>query len=172
MGPRRRRKHTLDVAEKQTLASEGFDDKPPKIIIANQPTVLVNIDGEPQFVPVEISRVESVINTPFTILRKEKVLYLYAGDKTWYTAHAIAGPWTVTTQVPSDVRMLEPKESEDDADKPADANTKPPAIMIATEPTELINIDGQPQYKALPGNKLTYVSNADGHLLMELTSQR
>lgn len=163
----------LDIAEKQNLASGGFDDSPPIIIIADKPTVLVNIDGEPQFVPVEGSDAESIINTPFLILRNEKNLYLSAGAQTWYTATSIAGPWTIAAQVPPDVQGLEPqKEQTPDADKSIDKNELPPAILVTTEPTELINIDGPPQHKALPGNKLNYISNADADLFMEISSQR
>lgn len=163
----------LDIAEKQSLASEGFEDRPPKIIIADEPTVLVNIDGEPQFVPLEDSDVESVINTPFLILRKATALYLSAGAQTWYTATNIAGPWTIATQVPEDVQQLEPPDEEGgEGGEPGDENEKPPAILVATEPTELIVIEGLPQHKAISGNKLTSISNADTELFMDLETQR
>jgi hypothetical protein len=162
----------LDIAEKQTVASEGFDDSPPKIEFADQPTVLVNIDGPPNFVPTEISGVENVINSPFTLLRQAEVLYLYAGAQTWYTGSALSGPWTITTQVPSGVRQLQPADETPDPEAPpVDKNETPPAILVATEPTELINIDGPPQYKPLPGNKLNYVNNSDGDLFIEIESQ-
>jgi hypothetical protein len=163
----------LDIAEKQSHASEGFDDQPPVILFADQPTVLVNIDGAPKFVPAENSDLETVINTPFTLLRKGKTLYLYAGAETWYAATSISGPWTVSGRVPDDVLKLQPaEEASDPGGPPVDETEQPPAILVATEPTELINIEGQPQHKPLPGNKLTTISNADSDLFMELASQR
>lgn len=162
----------LDIAEKQHVASEGFDDSPPIILFADEPTVLVNIDGTPNFVPTETAGIDTVINSPFTILRQSEVLYLYAGAETWYTAASLAGPWKVIREIPAAVRPLQPKEEARDPEAPpVDANEKPPAILVATEPTELINIKGAPQYKPLPGNKLNYVKNADSDLFMEIESQ-
>ena len=163
----------LDIAEKQSMASDGFDDTPPRIIVADQPTVLVNIDGDPQWVPVEGSYLKIVINSPFLIVQKATIFYLYGGAETWYSARDIYGPWTVAGLVPEEVRQLEPAEEDSDPNEPpVDETEQPPAIMVATKPTELINIDGQPQFKALPGNKLTVVENADVDLFMELATQR
>ena len=143
-----------------------------KIIIADEPTVLVNIDGEPQFASSEGSDLESVINTPFLIVKQSNTFYLYGGAKTWYASYAVTGPWNVAELVPANVRQLEPAEEEHDPVEPVDGNETPPAIMVATEPTELIVIDGLPQHKVIADNKLTSISNADTELFMDLETQR
>ena len=86
----------LGLAEKQLLASQGFDDSPPEIMFRQQPTVLVTIDGDPQLRPVPDSEIQAVVNTPFLIAqdpRNPGVYYLFAGADTWYKASEIQGPW-------------------------------------------------------------------------------
>ena len=50
------------------------------------------------------------------------------------------------------------------------APASPPVIVVATEPTELIVTDGKPEWTALTGGELLYVSNTESPWLRELST--
>jgi hypothetical protein len=165
----------LDLAERERVASEGFNNDPPTIVVVDTPTVLVLLDGEPKLQKIENTRFEHVVNTAFVIIHdpKSKTFYLSAGADTWYTARAATGPWTVARSVPREISDLVKEEEPEEVPEGADEGpSTPPAILVATEPTELIVTDGQPEYSPMPGGELLYVNNTDSDVLMEIESQR
>ena len=164
----------LDLAEKQTQVAEGFDDTPPKILFRQEPTVLVTIDGEPQLRELGDTGVQGVTNSPFLIAQDPKgkaAYYLYAGADTWYKAPAVEGPWQVTSNVPKQIRQLEPEEEELDPEEAAEGPSTPPAIMVSTEPAELIVTEGPMQFSPLADGELLVVTNSESDLLREVASQ-
>ena len=61
-----------------------------------QPSVLVYIDGEPQFVPIEGTKLVRVVNTRVLLLKDStgKRSICTCWTATWRRA-ALAGPWSV-----------------------------------------------------------------------------
>ncbi|MEJ2084380.1 MAG: carbohydrate-binding family V/XII [Acidobacteriota bacterium] len=168
---------SLDQADVRRKAAEGFNDTPPEIIVSNEPAVLVSIDGEPRMQTLEGSDLEYVVNTPFVILKQTsaKTVYLYAGNDTWYQAGSPLGPWRLASSVPKSIRAAAPKDEDlpeemDSANQPT--SSAPPKIIVATQPSELIVIDGQPEYTPLAGGELLYVSNTEEDLLVEVATQK
>ena len=165
----------LELADRERVAADGFNNDPPRIIILDTPTVLVSIDGEPKMQKIENTSFQHVANTAFVIIEdpKKKTFYLSAGADTWYTAKAVMGPWAVASSVPEEISGLvqeeEPEEPPEDADE---GPTTPPAILMATEPTELIVTEGKPEYSPMPGGELLYVKNTESDILVEIASQR
>ncbi len=176
----------MDLAETRRMAAEGFDDKPPKIELATYPAILVTIDGQPQIRDVEGTSLKRVVNTPFLIVLDPQRggYYLYAGNEQWYTATKVTGPWQVTASVPSNVAALAPIEEEREAQRDAEAEaaedevetepepSQPPAILVATEPTELVVTDGDPKWGPLQGNDLLYVTNSESDIILEVATQK
>ena len=141
---------------------------PPRIVYRKQPTVLVSLDGDPIYQKVEGAKgIERVLNTPFTMARAEGKLYLGAGGDLWYSAPKLEGPWTAGASPPAQVRALEPATKiEQDADKP------PPAVLVVTNPTELIVSDGEPSWTPVEGMDLLYLDNTDSDVFLEVATQR
>ena len=165
----------LDLAEKQLQAAEGFNDDPPKILFREEPTVLVSIEGEPQLREIPDSGIQAVVNTPFMIVQdpdNRGQFYLYAGSETWYQAPAVEGPWKVTQKVPKKIRQLQPQEEEVDPEEAAEGPSTPPALLVVTEPAELIVFDGPPQYMPIAGSELLIVTNSESDVLREVSSQK
>jgi hypothetical protein len=166
---------SLEISEQQGLAATNFDDSPPAVLFTDEPTVLVSIDGEPRFQELEKTGVQTVVNTPFLIAQdpdKKDRYYLYAGADTWYEARAVKGPWSSTTKVPKKIKQLEPEDEEIDPEDEAESPDEPPAIVVATEPTELIVTDGQPQFLPLGNGNLLIIKNTENDVLRENTTQR
>ena len=168
---------SLDQADVRRKAAEGFNDTPPEIIVSTEPAVLVSIDGEPRMQKLEGSDLEYVVNTPFAILKQpsKKTLYLYAGSDTWYKADAVRGPWKITKSVPKKIQDAAPKD-EDMPDDLSEANqptsSTPPKVLVTTRPSELIVIEGNPEYTPLAGGELLYVSNTEDDVLVEVATQK
>ena len=165
----------LDLAEVQTRAAEGLDNSAPKIIFHQEPSVLITIDGEPQLREAGQEGLKAVVNTPFLLVQDPKdqnLYYLYAGSDTWYKATAVMGPWAVTNKVPKKVRKLEPEDEEVDPEVAAEGPSTPPAIVVTTEPAELIVTEGPPEYKPIAGSELLIVTNSESDILREVASQQ
>ena len=163
----------LELAESQSQAAQGFEDAAPKILFADKPTVLVSIDGEPQLEDIDDTDLRVVINTPFTIVldSKSKVYYLYSGNDAWYSAPAAEGPWEVANKVPKKIRKIQPEDEEVDEEDAEETPSSPPALLVATEPTELIVTDGPPALEPIAGGELLVYSNTEDDVIVEIASQ-
>jgi hypothetical protein len=167
---------TLEATEKQQVNTQKINTDPPRILFEKQPAVLISLDGEPNMKPVENSDLMRVINTPFTIIfkQKENAYYLFADANTWYKARDIKGQWEIAASVPKEVVKLAPESQNEDEGADGEEASKPgpePKIIVVTEPTELISCTGDPEFTPISGTELLYVSNTDSDVLLHVTSQ-
>lgn len=73
---------------------EGFNPEPPQIIVAMAPAILLAVQGEPQFKPMESSPYSLVLNASWPLLKhrtQEKYFLLY--KQGWWTTDQLAGTW-------------------------------------------------------------------------------
>jgi hypothetical protein len=177
---------TLSLAasqDQQKAAAVPLRNDPPIIIFSAQPSILVTIDGAPKDVAVTGQPIMRVVNTTVFLARDNDDAYWLHVYDGYMTAKALAGPWTVARKIPSavskageaaakagQVDMLTGAAS-DSSPKPTLKNTTPPAIYVATSPTELIVTDGPPNYEAIDGTSLLYVSNTHADVFEEVNTQ-
>jgi hypothetical protein len=159
---------SLTNSEREQKSLAELKNDPPKIIFENKLAVLLLYDGELRWSDVEKSSYERAINTPFLVMRdkRSKTCYLSSG-KLWYSAKDPLGPWQSITKPPSDLVKMLPK---DDSDAPMPG--KPPAIVVVTEPTELVVSDGEPKWKPVGEGALLYVENTETPWIRELDTQQ
>ena len=139
---------------------------PPELVFSTQPAMLVSIDGEPVLQDIEGSKYERVVNSAFLIVKDGRIHYLYVGSNVWFEANEIAGPWHITAGVPADIESLVEPAEEDTVDL---SDMK---IIIATEPTELMVLDGPPTWAPVEGMDLLYLANTDSNAFLELSTQK
>jgi hypothetical protein len=156
--------------------SVQLKNDPPPIFYSASPAILLNVDGEPAFAPVEGTGLEFLVNTNWDLFRDKakKDLYLL-GPNGWFTAKELAGPWTPTTELPKDMTKLPAGENFDDVKKmvPARAAGGPPLqVFYSNAPAELILLRGAPVYAKIPGTNLLYVTNTDGDVFVDNTSRQ
>ncbi|HNP34840.1 MAG TPA: carbohydrate-binding family V/XII [Woeseiaceae bacterium] len=158
---------SLATAEMEQRSLDNLKNDPPKIVFREQLSVLVLYDGKPRFSAVEGSDYERVLNTPVVVVRRKKTdKYYLSSGQFWYQATDAMGPWMTTNSPPADLVKMLPKP-----DKDQEGGTgAPPAIVTATEPTELISSDGKPDWETLPGGELMYVENTESPWLRELST--
>jgi hypothetical protein len=117
---------------------------------------------------------EYVVNTAFFIVReKGKSTYYIKGGKFWYQSDDITSGWKATEKVPSNVLKLAEDNIEDtEPDSISASITEPPALIVVTKPSELIQTDGDPDYQSIEGTSLLYIKNTESDILMDINSQK
>jgi hypothetical protein len=168
----------LEASDDRIKTVEVKND-PPKIIISTKPATLVLIDGEPQLRDVPNVDLQRVINTRSILLFDiDEKLYFLRVEDWWLQSKAIDGPWEYGKKLPKDMKKAEeylvsqnqvqdptgeeakPKQSLKDAGK----NAQVPVVYVVFAPTELVETTGDPQYAAITGTGLEYVSNTSGNI--------
>ena len=151
-------------------------NEPPKIMIATKPSLLVLIDGTLELRDVPDTKVQRVINTRSTLLYHNTLYYLHV-EGSWLQAPKLEGPWSPAQPLPEEIKKVEksvsensgqPAESNPSQQKPAPTKTgtgaNVPVVYVLFEPAELIEIEGNPQYKTIPSTNLEYIHNTSGNI--------
>ena len=171
--------------QKEKGESKPLKNDPPKIVFSTTPAILVLIDGAPKYGPVAGSTYTRILNTRPLLLKDPSgahFLRLLAG---WLTGPAFTGPWTVARTVPGgeldklmqslsqtqSIDLLDFVDPQDPKSRPTIAKGPIPAIVVATEPTELIVTQGEPNYSPIDGTQLLYASNTTGHVFKHIGDQ-
>jgi len=169
----------LETAEMEQATADDLDTTPPIIKVVMHPAVLVTLDGEPVLGDMEGTKLMRVVNTPaFIVHDKGWKSYFMTDGNRWLTAVEIGGPWQPAGELPRRVEALDEArrmagradvaEKKDESDEPERA----PRIVVATEPTELIVIDGGPQFTPIERTGLIYVMNTESDVFVEIETQR
>ncbi len=176
---------SISKAEVAQLTQPVRND-PPVILFSQAAAVLVHIDGDPVWRPVEGTPFQRVLNTRSLLLRNgasgDVFLHLLGG---WMAAPALAGPWVVSGLVPAGADALAQKLAQegvvdlmDAAPDPKDPQKVPtlatakPDVIVATRPTEVIVTQGPPNWVPIPGTELLYVENTTGNVFKDIVNQQ
>jgi hypothetical protein len=145
---------------------EGINAEPPPIFFSSTPAILVNLDGEPIWSPIEQNDLRFAVNTNWDLFEHgpSKTFYLRS-ESSWLRASAVEGPWTAAGNLPESFARL-----------PDDANwqevqaalpvknvdpSKTPNVFVSFQPAELILLEGRPEYENVEGTALVWVSNTE-----------
>src|SRR5580765_3641662 len=159
-------KQSLATAETEKKSIEALKHDPPKILVEYEPSVLLLYDGEPRTLAMGNTDYEFVANASFAVIKDKKSGTFYlCGGKLWYTAQNAKGPWTSIDKPPAEIAKLVPPDT---SSTPAPA--KPPKIVVATEPTELVAMDGKANWQPLGNGDLMYITNTDSKVVREVAT--
>lgn len=162
---------SAENVERVNKLEDDLNNKSPDIYFRKNPTVLVNIDGEPVIRKDEESDLEYVINTPFLITKKKKTYYLKGGEF-WFEAREITSTeWKYTKKAPKDVQKFADAKFEGQETRKAEKDETIPEILVVTKPSELIISVGELEYKPISGTSLLYVTNTESDIIMNIDSQ-
>jgi hypothetical protein len=151
-----------------------------KIIFAEEPAILIVIEGEPVYQPLKGTDLERVTNTkPFIVRDSAGIHYLKVLDG-WMQAYGLRGRWSVSGVPPrgaeQELRRLEVANAIDLLETLGKPDNRPhlddataPAIFISMTAAELIVMDGPPRYAPLRGTALEYVENTTATVFKEPT---
>ena len=172
----------VKVAEREKKSAQGLKHEPPRIAFAQEPSVLVTFDGEPEFRDVEGTPVKVAVNAAlFVVLDTRSGRYYLSGGRAWwYEAANPLGPWHSVSGPPADIAALAAKAAEEqrkeDKDAAAGDGTEaasPPLILAVTEPTELIVTEGKPSFTPVAGTdgSLLAVDNTESDVFLDVPGQ-
>lgn len=155
-----------------TSASYEVKNDPPQVFFSTRPAMLVLIDGTPEFRPVKETRLERVINTRALMLRDpmSAKLSLNVMDG-WLEAPALAGPWTIASQTPTDLKKVNLPDGANNSLAVALMQNGVPSIFVSTQPAELLQTQGEPQVAPIEGTQLIYVANTENDIFVLTSSQ-
>lgn len=157
----------------QGAGDAGVANDPPRIIVSDRPAALVVIDGEPALRPYGPG-VERVINTRALILLENGAFHLRAFGG-WLRADSVAGPWTPEPFAPAGVEAGLRSAIDDpaiDLLEPGPGAEGSAVVYVTTEPAELVQTRGAPNFTPVPGTGLLYASNAETPLILNLDDQK
>jgi hypothetical protein len=172
----------LAALESEDPGVEAFEvnNDPPKIIFTTRPSLLVLIDGPPQYRDVGGTDLQLMFNTRATILldTKQKEYYLNVMDG-WLRASDLgAGSWSYVSEIPDEMKEItlgiqerqEPKAPEGSKPPSLEQSKKErriPDIYVSGKPAELLVTEGAPQFEPIVGTELEYVKNTTANIFRD-----
>ena len=156
----------LDASTIKAKNVSGVKADPPVVFYSTRPAVLVNLDGNPVWSPIQGNELRFAVNTNWDLFEhpSSKTLFL-RHESAWMKASDVNGPWVAAGTLPASFTKL-----------PADENWKEvraalpgrtiaasalPTVFVSTKPAELILLRGQPQYEPVGGTRLLWVRNTE-----------
>ncbi len=161
-------------ADAEIPATAGLNSSPPRIVIASTASILLNIDAKPQWVPIKGTGLEFVLNSNWDVFRQQGKQTSYLRyQQNWLTAPSLEGDWSWVSALPEDLGKL-PKDGNwadvrpavpTDTTKIKAPNSQAPQVIYATTPTELIQLDGEPEWQAVGTEGIEFAANTRQELL-------
>src|SRR5688572_7070049 len=160
----------LAFVDKSTISPknvQGLKSDPPRIILAETPSILVSFDGDPIWSPIKDNELKFAVNTNWDLFQHDPTgLYYLRNDTSWLRATDLKGYWSRAPKLPDSFSKLPDDENwkEVKANLPGAAAKSLPKVYVTTAPTELIYIEGKPKYEPVPNTGLLWISNTEADL--------
>ena len=151
----------------------------PTVFFSTEPAELIQLNGEPRYVPVPGTNLLWVSNTESDLFRLGKdgpVFYLVAGR--WFKTTNLGGEWTFATPtLPADFKMisLEHPRSRVLASVPGTQQAAEAVLLARVPQTAHVNkrevkapdvvYQGDPQYAPIQGTQLQRAANTDKDII-------
>jgi hypothetical protein len=145
----------------------GLKSDPPRIILTQTPSILVNFDGEPIWSPIKDNELKFAVNTNWDIFQHTPTgLYYLRYENVWLRATDLQGYWSAAGKLPESFNKLPDDDNWKDvrANLPGTSAKKLPKVYVTTDPSELILIQGEPTYVPVPNTGLLWISNTESDL--------
>ncbi len=151
----------LDKSQIMPKNVEGVKADPPAIFYSTSPAMLVNLDGEPVWSPIKKNDLGSRSTRTGTCSSTDPARRSISGTATAGSARpTIKGPWKAAGKLPGSFTQLPADDNWKDvkAALPGQPLAAPPKVFVSTTPAEMILLTGAPNYLAVTGTQLLWVS--------------
>lgn len=157
------------LEEPASVGNAAFNPRPPRILIREVPTVLVVLDGEVQL--REIPGAKRVVNSPSFLVVDAGGAWWLRGELDWLTGPGIDGPWAIPSGSPPAPVVEAARQAGFPTAVARMGDAKAPAVVVATEPTELVVFDGKPSFEPVGDDgALLSATNTDTTVLVEVAT--
>lgn len=152
----------------------------PDIIVRTKPAELIQSKGEPNFAPIQGTELLYMSNSDDNVFMQIKTqAYFVLLTGRWYTAAALAGPWTFvrSDSLPPDFAKI-PEGSEKDVVLASVAGTKaaqeakldaqiPQTAVVDRKNAKCeVKYDGDPKFEKVEGTAMYYAVNTSSSVLL------
>ena len=170
---------SIDQNQQETKLSKDLNNDAPKVFYVTRPSILVLIDGEPKLQQNNDWGLETVMNSPFTIVKNNDGRFYLYGGKHWYAAPSATGPYSYTNDnIPQNLQKVQnavdnansSNAGYDDSVSASNQN-EISDIIVSTKPAELIQSNGQPSFTAIDGTSLSYMNNSSNDIILDNNSK-
>lgn len=167
--------NALKLNQEETKLSSDINNNPPKILYSSKPSLLVVIDGAPKLQTNSKWNVQTVVNTPFIIVKNNNDKFYLYGGKHWYTASSATGTYRLTTDVPKNLETIQADiaaaNKENNVQQEDNDNTIS-NIIVSIEPAELLQSNGEPNFTSIQGTNLLFIKNSNNDIFMDVEGQQ
>ena len=146
---------------------DGLKSDPPIIFLTKTPSILVSFDGDPIWSPIKDNELKFAVNTNWDVFQHGPTgLYFLRYENTWLRSTDLKGQWSAAGKLPDSFSKLPQDDNWKDvrASLPGQHVSQTPYVYVSTEPAELISIQGEPKYDAVPNTGLLWISNTESDL--------
>jgi hypothetical protein len=156
----------IDMSQVMPQNVDGIKADPPLIFFSKRPAVIVIFDGNPIWSPIKDNDLKFAVNTNWDAFQHtpSNTLYLRI-EESWLKAPDLKGPWTPAGELPASFTKLPDDDNwrEVKAHLPGKklSDKETPTVFVTVESAELILLDGEPEYVAVTGTQLHWVSNCE-----------
>lgn len=159
------------VPKPDSVPGVPVKNDPPAIFVSYAPAILLALDGDPVLADVPKTSLAFVVNTTWPLFYdKPKPSYYLLIDQQWMTAAGLAGPWSTTLKLPSDMAKMAGDPEWAALKKVIPPPVVPkgviPGVFYSNRPAEMILFDGKPAYSSIPGTQLSYATNTSSYLFL------
>jgi hypothetical protein len=146
---------------------DGVKADPPAIFFSTHSAIVVNLDGDAVWSPIESNDLRFAVNTNWDLFEypPSKTYYLRNGDAWLKSTNLASGMWMPAGTLPASFSKLPATDNWKDVKAAlpgrAIAAASAPMVFVSTAPAELILLKGAPVYVPVSGTQLQWVSNTE-----------
>jgi len=145
--------------------------EPPPIFVSQEPAILLQFMGEPRFEQVAETTLMIAVNASWDVFfSAEEATYYLRVDDSWLSApDPFVKQWSPADALPAALQQLPGLDGWDDLASaiPGEPLDPAPRVFTASQPAELIVIEGLPEYSPIPGTSLMLVANTRSKLFFD-----
>ncbi|MBE2257336.1 MAG: hypothetical protein IAE88_00670 [Rhodobacteraceae bacterium] len=158
--------------DSETPPAVALHNEPPQIFVSQRPASLLLFDGEPVMAPVAGTPLTVAVNTNWDVFFDgDDSAWYWLNNGAWLRAAAVKGPWEAAGALPAAFSALPEDGNFADVRKQVPGRqisaAEVPQVFVSTIPAEIIVIEGEPRFTAIPGTALQYVANTDAALFRD-----
>lgn len=146
---------------------------PPRIVVSTRPAILVPLYGKPRMVKVPGTALTRIENTPGVVLKGKSGNYYIPVYDGFMHSKKLDGNWIVTKPIPKVLHKgkeeaLKAGQLDLFAAVPSPRTGRTPTlelgaprVIVSSQPTALVVVDGPPGFQRVPGTELSRVVNSE-----------
>jgi hypothetical protein len=144
----------------------GVKADPPTIFYSTSRAILVNLDDDVVWSPIKDNDLKFAVNTNWDLFDYQPTRTFYLRhNASWLEATDIKGPWKPAGKLPDAFGKLPADDNWKDVKAALPGrpltSSEMPKVFVSTTPAEMILLQGPPNYLAVTGTKLVWVSNTE-----------